>query len=333
MFHRPTLIVGALAALLLVAGPGGCSSPTTPSSWPVKPPSAEQIATIRNSDLESLASQRYPPELGMKDLAGAFTPRSNLDWAALALAFATRVEEQKVWSGFGGEEPADLPQEAVDAALDAFKKAFSGNPGWALYDPLFRTYLGFVQVCEAPPPCQKQLSQISIRYRWSGLGTPVRHDVEIAATKGRYRAKITTGGWGSEKEGDNGIPPSGQAETREAEVDAGLVEALPSALADLVPVGSPFCLNWRTDDYPDWVVTLTFVDRTTLELVTNRSNCLVGGGPWQTSIAGQDYVQFSDAFMVAVYHLFQALDLPLGEPMGSVCGGDTVFDKAFPIGP
>jgi hypothetical protein len=113
-------------------------------------------------------------------------------------------------------------------------------------------------------------------------------------------------------------------------VDTQTLQALGPALTDLLPVASKFTLAPCYDNYPDWVVTLTFADGATLTLQTDNSNFLFFGGPWFTDVDEQSYVQFSAAFAEALSEVVSAVGLPLGEPGAMSCFGDSVFDKAFP---
>jgi hypothetical protein len=81
--------------------------------------------------------------------------------------------------------------------------------------------------------------------------------------------------------------------------------------------------NWLPcwDDYPDWVVTITFDDKTTLKMVTNGSNIYFYGGPWQTEIDKQNYTQYSGAFLDAMVNINKALKLSMGKTAAMGCGG------------
>lgn len=71
-------------------------------------------------------------------------------------------------------------------------------------------------------------------------------------------------------------------------------------------------------------------DGTKLDLTMNGSNFLSVGGPWQTEIGDQNYVQFSAALAKAIVDSANALGLPFGSPAGMYCPGKTLFEKAFP---
>jgi hypothetical protein len=56
-------------------------------------------------------------------------------------------------------------------------------------------------------------------------------------------------------------------------------------------------------------------------MVTNDSNLVGIGGPWQVDIDDQSYMQYSSAFSSAIVDLLDALQLPLGETAAMGCGG------------
>ena len=67
-------------------------------------------------------------------------------------------------------------------------------------------------------------------------------------------------------------------------------------------------------------------------LNTQASNFLYLGGPWQTSIEQQQYVQFSLSQTEALVDLIQELELPVGRPGNFSCPGQRgeVIDVFFP---
>jgi hypothetical protein len=114
-------------------------------------------------------------------------------------------------------------------------------------------------------------------------------------------------------------------------VSSDLVQVLGSALGDLVPIGSPFEWGECSGETKDWKVTLTFADGTELTMFTQKSDMLFSGGPWQTVIGGQAYMQYSKAFLRALIPVVEALDLPVGRSAGGCCGSASdLFEVAFP---
>lgn len=283
-----------------------------PASWPITLLTAEQIEVSSQCHLEELAAERYPnnqlKSVGIDELPDAYSPRSACDWAVLATAYAKRISEDDA-----------LPEPA----MEAFIEAISRNYGFALAIPLFYLYFGEVFLVESPPFVKQEITTVQIDYTWVGLAGPDEPDrlnysvrIEQAHTKPAVSATVT--------------PESSAPNLRLERLDKGKVQALGSALTDLLPIESQFEYVVCTDNYPDWSVSLTFKDGTQLDLTTDGSNFLFIGGPWQTQIDDQNYFQFSFGFAQAISDLFKALGLPFGSPAGMYCPGDTLIDKAFP---
>jgi len=115
-------------------------------------------------------------------------------------------------------------------------------------------------------------------------------------------------------------------------VDKAVVQAFGDALRDLLPIGRQFTSTPCWDYYPDWTVEMTFADGTVAHMVTNDSNVVGIGGPWQTEIDGQNYMQYSGAFSQAIGDLFDALSLEFGQTAAMGCGGlNNPLEDAFEI--
>lgn len=310
--HIKPKLVFCLLSAILCASLASCETPAPERNsevecqvdeqvflleWPVLPLTDEQVTSVAECDFERLASSRYPDTLGMDELASTYAPESACDWAVLALAYAERTEHEE-----------SLPE----SAKEAFGEAVTQNAGYALATPIFYEYFGSISLVEPPPFADQSITRAEIFYDWGGLGQKVSYSIKI--TQADADPKVS-------------VKPRRLATSR-PEIDSCLVQALAPALSDWLPVDSQFTLLPCTDNYPDWSVSLTFADGTTLD-VTSNSNFMGAGGPWQTSIDGQDYVQYSPAFAKALLDLIQALELPLGQPAGMTCSGEEVFDKAF----
>ena len=276
-----------------------------PAKWPIAPLTAAQIEEVSNCALEELAAERYSDNILIAELPDAFSPVSACDWAVLATAYAERISE---------DDPLPEP------AKEAFLEAISRNYGFAVTAPLFYTYFGEFSLVELPPLVQQEVTTVKMDYTWVGEGDPVNYSVRIeqADTKPVVSATI--------------MPESFAANLDLEGLEKGKVQALGLALTDLLPIESQFEYVVCTDNYPDWSISLTFKDGTQLDLTNNESNFLFIGGPWQTKIDDQNYFQFSFAFAQAIFDLCKALGLPFGSPGGMYCGGDTLFEKAFPVG-
>jgi hypothetical protein len=261
-----TLIVALSLSCQLVSGRPTATSVkrALPLEWPVSPLTQEQIAEVKNCDLDNLPKQRYPTSVPSNDLPKTYPPKTSCDWAVLALAYADQAGE-----GAPLSEPAK----------DAFSQAVLTNPGYALATPLFYRYFGNVSLVKAPPLAQKKITDVKIEYSWGGLGKSVDYSAEI------HRA--------------NTIPAATSTISPSLIADKALVQALASGLTDLLPVNSTFQMQPCTDNYPSWILDLTFADKTTLTVSTN-SNFMYMGGPWFTEIDHQTYMQASPVFGIAV---------------------------------
>ena len=163
----------------------------------------------------------------------------------------------------------------------------------------------------------RALKKVKIDYEWTGMGEPVK--VEILIQNADQEPKVTVKG-----------TPAGVVNTT---LPVEFVQALGTALGDLLPLQGALSLIPCTDTNPNWKVTLTFEEGATLELVTQGSNFLRAGGPFQTEIDGQVYAQYSADFLVALSDIFDSLELEFGIPAGSFCTLDAmadVLDQAYP---
>ncbi len=275
-----------------------------PAKWPIAPLTAAQIEEVSNCALEELAAERYPDGTLNAELRDAFSPVSACDWAVLATAYAERISE---------DDPLSEP------AKEAFLEAISRNYGFAVTVPLFYPYFGEFSLIELPPFAQQEVTRVKMDYAWIGEGDPVSYSVRIeqADTKPVVFATV--------------MPESSAPDLSLKELDKGKVQALGLALTDLLPIESQFEYVVCTDNYSNWSILLTFKDGTQLNLTNSGSNFIFIGGPWQTKIDDQNYFQFSFAFAQAIFDLCKALGLPFGSPAGMYCGGDTLFEKAFPV--
>ncbi len=272
---------------------------TLPLEWAVTPLTKQQVSAVKECDLENLVKERYPDTIKTDELSSAYTPDSDCDWAILALAYAERADNN------------ETPSESAKAA---YSQAVSNNFGFALATPIFHRYFGSVSLVEAPPFATQEITDVQIKYEWSGLGDSVNYSAEIHQANSTPTIAVT---------------PNDLSASINTDIDKKLIQALAPALTDLLPVESSFTLTPCFDNYPNWVVHLTFKDHTTVELTT-ASNFLYFGGPWLTEIDAQNYVQVSIAFAKALSELVVNLELPIGQTAGMTCFGDAVFEKAFP---
>ena len=276
-----------------------------PTNWSIAPLTAAQIEEVSRCHVEEVAAERYPDNILIAGLPDAFNPVSACDWAVLAMAYAERSWEED-----------SLPEPAKEAFLEAISR----NYGFAVTTPLVYIYFGEVSLVEAPPFVKQEITTIEIDYTWVGLGEPEKLSYSVRIEQAHTKPILFT----------TFMPETSALALRMRELDPDTVQALGPALTDLLPIESQFEFVVCTDNYPDWSITLTFKDGAQLELKTNGSNFLGFGGPWQTQIDNQNYVQFSSGFAEALGDLTDVLGLPHGSPFGMVCWGDTLFEKAFP---
>lgn len=256
----------------------------------------EQIQEVADCKIEELASTRYPEDVDSADLAKSFTPESNCDWAILAYSYAVRNDN---------ESPSLL-------GLDAFEKATVGNYGFAL-SSLFAYYFGSVPLVTIPDFADQEIEKVEINYTWTGLGEPskIEHSVMIDHANANPIISSRTDSISSN-----------------ITVDKAVIQDLKNGLNDLLPIDSEIQLIYCFDNYPEWLVTLTFDDGTKIDMKSN-SNFLFIGGPWQTEIDEQIYLQYSPAFAIKMGNLVKSIKLPLGEPAAMSCFGGVVFENAF----
>jgi hypothetical protein len=271
-----------------------------PLSWPLPVPSTTQVQRARDCNIQDLVAERYPFSIRMEDFSSTFTPQTACDWAALSVAYASRT----------GEDEPPPPEGRA-----AFARAISLNSAYAFASPVLFAYFGVPTFVEAPPVTQQPITQVALNYAWSGLGDEVAYDVTISAADTEPVASGTVNG-----EPYQGHPP------------LDIVRGFGVALTDLVPIEKPLSLIVCHDNYPDWHVSLTYADGTQLELVTNGSNVFNAGGPWQVTVDGQHYMQYSPIFMIALAEVVEVMGLPWGQPAGMYCSGleDSLLNLAFP---
>jgi hypothetical protein len=254
-------------------------------------------------DLEKLPADRYPQKLAISDLESSYGPTSACDWAVLAVAFSERTQDKD-----------ELPEKA----LQAFRRAVAGNAALAFRKELMgRGYFSAKSLVKAPPFSSQPITQVYIELAWGGgIGVPTYNiNYNVTITGAESSRPVVSGSLETK-----GETPVKRALT--GTVAASLVQALGPALTDLLPIKRQFTLTPCTDNYPDWKVSLTFKDGATLKLTTNKSNFLFAGGPWQTEIDQQVYVQYSAEFLVALRKITDALGLPASETGAMFCAFD-----------
>jgi hypothetical protein len=269
--------------------------------FPLPVPTQAQIDEAYDCPLDAETPSKTAPE-----------PGSACEMAVELLKMAEQRDDETAPS----EEEFALLTEMIEA-----------NPALALRLSVIAAYFNTMPFVAAPEMTDQPITAVHLTYTFAGLGPT--NDYDITITNADKTPKVTgdvqVGEWSGTPEPD--VTPVTLKDT----VDAAVVQAFALALNDLFPIGQQFSSVPCWDYYPDWVVELTFADDTMLKVVTNQSNIIGIGGPWQVEIDGQNYMQYSGEFAGAVIDLLDALELPLGETAAMGCGGvsDPLFD-AFP---
>jgi hypothetical protein len=259
---------------------------------------------VKECDIESLSTTRYPEDNKTDELIYLFTPKTSCDWATLAYAYAVRLKED---------------EKMPDLAKNALGKAMADNPGFALSTPIFyRFYYDNFIIVEKPKILDQEITKVTIMYKWGGMGDEVQYQVDIRQADINPTVVVTN------------FKPATVNQNIKTKIDKNTVQALGKAFSNLLPIDSQFSLAPCYDNYPDWTTAITLKDGTQIDLKTNGSNMIYIGGPWQINIDGQDYLQFSIEFIKAMDALIQEIGLPYGEPMAMTCGGGDVFAQAYP---
>jgi hypothetical protein len=266
--------------------------------------SKAQVDTAKQCAPEKIAPQRYPAKLTSNELLTTYFPVSDCDWAVLASAYALRIQQDR--------------SPVSESAKSAFVHAFAKNPGLAFTQPIFYSYIETEVLVEAPPVASQEIKSVDIEYSWSGLGDSIKYAVNIEDAHNIPKVTIVS------------ITLPATSSTPVANIKKETVQNLRSSLTNLLPIDSQFSLIPCRDNYPKWIVSLTFVNGTVLIMKTNGSNFLYDGGPWQTTIGSQHYMQFSLAFSQAISNLTKEINLSLGQPAAMSCRSDDIIGKAFP---
>jgi hypothetical protein len=283
--------------------------------WPLPYPTEDQLdeARLCDQNLDSLMRERYGADMAEEDFGSAYEPETACDWAVLAAAYSQRADEE-------------VPPTAE--AQIAFMRAVELNPAIPYLLPLLFGYFGQVNFIAAPDFTENAITSVDIEYSYGGMGginVDYRIRITDADTEPVVRGEVTT--WGANTDGavDESIS---LPET----VDSDLVQALDPAMTDLLPSETLFTQRVCYDNYPDWTVRITFADEREVTFVTNESNIVNPGGPWQATIDEKYYMQYSSAMLTASMDIITALELPFGTTVAMTCGGlsTTPLDDAFP---
>lgn len=268
-----------------------------PVAYPLSPLTKDQILEVGMCDIANLAAARYPEVIIDNQFDNQFTPTTSCDWAVLAFAFALQNE-------------TDIPNPY---GVEAYLKAVEENYGYTLATPIFYTYFGSISLVENPEFANQEIKEIELNYYWSGLGEPSNLEYTLSIIDANTTPII---------ESDSPLV------NKDITINKELIQSLRLGLNDLLPIESEISIAPCTDNYPQWQVKITFMDNSEVTLYA-ISNFLSFGGPWETAIGDQSYLQMSSAFPDRLADLVDVLELPLGEPFAMTCFGDSVFEKAY----
>lgn len=290
-----------------------------PIAWPLPHPSSEQIVEVVECDYATLAAQKYPTQIELDQaIVNTSLLETSCDWAALVSAYTVLNTQY-----------SPLPE----AAIDAFRQLLFLNPSFALKTDLMIQYFNGGQFVEAPTNMDTNLSHITIKYDWNGLGTPVNYTLDIDLEPYDSYANYTLSTIAYDQEhfqdpNDNEKAPL--VVNTSGEIDSQTVNQLTGSLTDLIPIDQPVNAFFMTDNYPDWQVSLEYDDGRKITANTYGSNFIPLGGPWQITIDGKLYMQYSIAFASGIHNIILALNLPVGEPAAMTTNIDnTLFDQAY----
>jgi len=278
-----------------------------PMNFPLPPITTEQMEEVRACNLEIITQERYPEALSITKLEHQYIPQTACDWAALSAVYLDRLKNY---------DP--IPEQGKRA----FIQAILLNPAFLFSKNLFYGYYDSFNLVDPIPISEKEINAVHIDYQWSGIGGP--SDVS-------YQIDINKSDSDSQSLNVSAISPSGRITTPlETTIDREFIENLLPSLTNFVPIEQQFSLNYCYDNSPDWQVTISFTDGSHIDLQTNGSSMPDIGGPWQTMIDGQNYLQYSFALPRFMIALFEHLGLHLPEWLAWSCFGIPILDLAYP---
>jgi hypothetical protein len=271
-----------------------------PLEQKIKPFTREQVEEVKQCNMKDLSKIRY--RSFKRDLINLFEPKTACDWAVLAYTSAPRDDAA-----------------ISDQTRDAFGQALLMNPAFVFSEDLYYVFsCDTSPIVEQPSAPEEAITHVTIAYQWSGIGDPVAYTIDIyGADEYPYVAL-------------SHYEPISVASGFNTTLDKEIVQALAKAINNPIPIQTQFTLQPCYDNIPDWVVTLTFKDESQLIIRTNESNVVFRGGPWQTTIDGQDYLLYSLGFNIALDKVIKAIGVPYGSPQAMYCSPLDVISLAYP---
>ncbi len=300
MNHRVLFVTLCFLLGLLVLPVSAQEEPDFPLKFPLPIPTEAQIEEARTCDLEAKPST----------IAGKET--------------ACHLAQQALASAKLRLTPTIRPTE-----IPLVYKILELNPALLLRLSMMGNYFNIGSLVALPDFATIPITRFELTYTFSGLGGSADYEITISnadkkpAVEGHVNFNFSYGADPS--------APTPAPQILPKEVDAELVQAFGMALDDFLPIQEQFSSVPCWDYYPDWTIKLTFADKTTLKLVTKDSNAIGIGGPWQTEIDGQNYMQYSASIVNALNDLFEALNIKFGETAAMGCGSvNELLDDAYP---
>ncbi|GAB5492853.1 MAG: hypothetical protein Phog2KO_30680 [Phototrophicaceae bacterium] len=203
----------------------------------------------------------------------------------------------------------DLPDEAYNA----YHLAVEDNPAIAYQIDVYYAFANGARNLVSTPNFEQDLTSVIIDY--SFVGGQTNYTLVMLPDEDNENVFTVTGNVYHET--------FSQEEPEEYEVDTSinidLMTALPASLVNLMPINNQYTDQPCWHIISDWNITLTFEDESNIVMQTNQSNLFSIGGPYQTTINGQDYLQIDNAFIISVIDILIDLELPTGEVMSYGC--------------
>lgn len=272
--------------------------------WPIPPLSEEQIQEVLDCQTATWSggTEIDPREIEIEELVTA------CDFGLKALSLIDHFETL----------------ELSHLGIFYAQQALLINPGIIFANPYFFFAFQSVEIVDTPIPAGQTVEDIKITYEWGGIGSPVHYSVTI--TNGETPLAV-----GSVEVGPS--PEEDESETTrwdiQQEVDPALFETIGTSIVNLIPVKRQGMMYACFDNYPNWVIEITFANGEPLNLSSNWSNFFIEGGPFQTHIGDQNYVMASYDFNLALNRLIETLELPYGEPWAMYCHAFPVAEGLF----
>lgn len=281
--------------------------------WPPPVLTDEKVAVSKDCRITELYEERYLDieNPNPQNIKAAYEPQDDCDWALLLTLLAEYISEEEFAEGDD---------------LVILQNLIHQNPGLVFSSPaIFYIANNNIEISAAPPFTKQELELVDIVYEWNGIGTPVSFELTIQVEQEAWITGNATYGPGWDEE-------TGSTTTLEfdQEIPLEIIEPFGTRLNNLIPVDSQGMFFLCFDNYPDWEITLQYVDGTSINLVTNESNIFYMGAPFQTKIGDQNYILGSIDFLDAILELVNFLELSLGSPAATYCSSENYTEVVFP---